>query len=686
MEAKKEGFVKKPEKELNRPDDTLVATKPKVTSKVTKRRTTATGDILLSRYMLMREIGRGGTSRVYRARDLLAVLSGDVEESDIAVKVVSLPNKANRKQNSQLSMHEALTTRHLSHPNLIKIFDYHKHDDVVFVTMELVEGESLGELAHKYPKKIIPYQRITKILGKVVVGIRYAHKNGVIHSDIKPNNILLTIDGTVKVIDFATARPVATSNSKRNPTSALYGYTEAYASPRLKRDESPCVGDDIYSLACVIYELLAGTKVNSNGKSTDTTHIGRAAGANVISSDNKSENQLKIKKPKQINFLQWALLKSAFSEKGSQRFRSINQFWSLFTAARYFYRTVPALLIISLATFTLMNTVEWHPKEADPNIIANSFDLTKELENLARLALNDKLTILESPERIASLTISDQAPVSAVKSLLMPSVVNDINAETENLLAYDTSDYSAPPFDQAFRLNQRGITIYPDSKQLDRNIKSITNDKDQYINYLVLEYDRIWQLNQYDIDTARTINTILQSLKELDYSSPSVSNLSAIENVTRAMHTAIQLENFLDYYQLHSFLEILSELPYSQLALNHFDDKYMQSARALLQYTNQDSDYPNAAAKTWSSNQLDELNQLISEANTPSDLFDVNDQYDDLLNKLNAEYTNSFVQQTTTLLIDKYSNLLETNNNIASELKFQITERLEVLTLDSTAQ
>lgn len=101
----------------------------------------AEGTILLGRYMLMRQIGQGGTSSVYRVRDMLAVLGGDESESHIAAKIVKVPPASASNHEQQMMLREALTTRHLAHPNILKVYDYHQDGDLYFVTMELIEGE-----------------------------------------------------------------------------------------------------------------------------------------------------------------------------------------------------------------------------------------------------------------------------------------------------------------------------------------------------------------------------------------------------------------------------------------------------------------------------------------------------------------------------------------------------------------
>lgn len=219
------------------------------------------GTLLKERFILEEEIGRGGMGTVFKARDLRKEEAQD-REPFVAVKVL---NEDFRKhpESFKALQREAKKSQALAHPNVASVFDFDRDGSMVFLVMELLEGSSLHSLIESRPGRGLPRSEVLRIVHSAGAALAHAHKKGVIHSDFKPANVIRTFDGTVKVLDFGIARAFlpktdGTLSTTRFDVSSLRALTPAYASPEMLLGQPADPRDDVFALACVTYELLAG--------------------------------------------------------------------------------------------------------------------------------------------------------------------------------------------------------------------------------------------------------------------------------------------------------------------------------------------------------------------------------------------------------------------------------------------
>ncbi len=197
----------------------------------------------LGKYLIQRELGRGAGGVVYRARD--PIINRLVALKTITTGLAEYPDLLQR------FYQEAQSAGGLQHPNIVTIYDLGDADGIPFIAMELLEGESLDQLISRRAALPIPL-KLTYAL-QACRALDYAHKRGIIHRDIKPDNVMLTKDGTVKVVDFGIARVLETSKTQ---TGMLLG-TFAYMSPEQYHGEHADARSDIWSFGVLLYELLA---------------------------------------------------------------------------------------------------------------------------------------------------------------------------------------------------------------------------------------------------------------------------------------------------------------------------------------------------------------------------------------------------------------------------------------------
>ncbi|HEX5076936.1 MAG TPA: protein kinase [Gemmatimonadaceae bacterium] len=207
--------------------------------------------VLSANYELDREIGRGGMGIVYKAKDRRL-------KRPVAVKLLP-PELAFRSEIRSRFLKEAETAAQLSHPNIVPIYSVDERDGLVYFVMAFVDGENLAARLHSQGRLDATESR--RILKEVAEALAYAHERGVVHRDIKPDNILLCADddGRVMVTDFGIARAVSEGSDSRLTATGMAIGTPAYMSPEQSMGERDIDGrSDLYALGVVGYQMLAG--------------------------------------------------------------------------------------------------------------------------------------------------------------------------------------------------------------------------------------------------------------------------------------------------------------------------------------------------------------------------------------------------------------------------------------------
>ena len=203
----------------------------------------------LGKYHLLEQFGRGGYGTVYRALDT-------VLEIERAVKILH-PQLAADPVFIERFRREAKTAARLKHPNIVMVHDLDEDGGRYYLAMEFLPGSSLKDMLKDQGR--LPFERALEILGQVAAALDYAHKQGLVHRDVKPSNILFDEDGTAKLSDFGFSKALSDASSASLSASGGMIGTPAYMAPEVwKRGESVSPSTDVYSLACVFYEMVTG--------------------------------------------------------------------------------------------------------------------------------------------------------------------------------------------------------------------------------------------------------------------------------------------------------------------------------------------------------------------------------------------------------------------------------------------
>lgn len=171
----------------------------------------------------------------------------------VAVKVLA-DHLADDEDLRRRFVREAKLAGRLSHPNVVRVYDAGEEDDRPYIVMECVEGESLAETLRREGR--LEPERVRELGLQACAGLEHAHRAGLIHRDVKPANLLVTGDGTLKIADFGIAH--ATEGTRVTEVGTVLG-TAAYLSPEQANGERVTAASDIYSLGVCLYELLAGS-------------------------------------------------------------------------------------------------------------------------------------------------------------------------------------------------------------------------------------------------------------------------------------------------------------------------------------------------------------------------------------------------------------------------------------------
>ena len=201
--------------------------------------------LLSGRYELLEKIGDGGMAVVYKGKDRLL-------NRFIAIKILR-PEFTKDASFVENFKRESQAAAGLSHPNIVSVYDVGKEGNINYIVMELVEGKNLSTInAEEAP---LDYRRVIDLTNQVASALRIAHKNKIIHRDVKPHNIMVTSDGVAKLADFGIAKAVNDATLSTN--SKVIGSVH-YFSPEQARGNYVDERSDIYSLGIVMYEMLTG--------------------------------------------------------------------------------------------------------------------------------------------------------------------------------------------------------------------------------------------------------------------------------------------------------------------------------------------------------------------------------------------------------------------------------------------
>lgn len=309
----------------------------------------------IQNYQVTAHLGEGGMGTVYKATDT-------VLGREVALKMLHTP-LMNQDQFLERFRKEARILAQLLHPNIAVIYNFIEQNNSHYMVMEYVEGKNLDSLLRQ--QRILPYQLVVPVFIQALEGLHHAHKKGIFHRDIKPSNLILTPDGTVKLMDFGIAKMAG--EQRMTQVNRVVGTVE-FMAPELIQGKDPSVSSDIYAIAITMYELLTGKLPFES--TTDYNLM-----QEIMQKKPSAPDKLNAAIPRPLS----AILLKAMEKKPEHRYPDaralqqalLNSFPGL-TAINLelLNKPVPATQFISTGTDAAMATRLDSPKTGDPSIPA----------------------------------------------------------------------------------------------------------------------------------------------------------------------------------------------------------------------------------------------------------------------------------------------------------------------------
>jgi len=311
--------------------------------------------ILNNRFVLIKTLGAGGMGTVYKAQDLRKI---EAQDSNPFVAVKILNSDFKNHPDAFIALQRETSRSHtLAHPNIVTVHDFDRDGDTIYMTMELLQGEDLESLLSRHRDKGLNKKQALEIIKDIGTALDFAHKKGIIHSDLKPGNIFVTKDQGTKILDFGIARLALEAQSKDHFDAGRIGaITPAYASLEMLAHKPPDARDDVYAAAIIAYELLTGK------------HPYQKMPAAVALA-----NHLKPQKIKQLNGSQWRCLAKALEFKRQDRLAQCKDLVKVLTGKKQWK-------LLQTAGLLLIGAVAW--------VAYDQYFAAKELRQVMHETLN----------------------------------------------------------------------------------------------------------------------------------------------------------------------------------------------------------------------------------------------------------------------------------------------------------
>ncbi|MDO8860365.1 serine/threonine-protein kinase [Haliea sp. E1-2-M8] len=314
-------------------DSTQVKTNPGASPLTGRSYVPHASNVIKDRFVLESRLGKGGMGQVYKARDLRKEEAND-DNPWVAIKF--LGEEFSRHPKALISLQrEAKKSQQLAHPNVLTVYDFDRDGDRVYMTMEMLQGDDLSGLKKiKFAEGKEPDNET--LIEQMASGLAYAHENGLVHSDFKPDNVFVTTEGRVKILDFGIARIMDSAVQKDSfDAGELGAMTLRYASlEMLRRDSDPHPSDDVYALGLIAYQLYAGVHPYGGRTALDALDQG-----------------LTPQPIKGIKRHQWRAIAGAIALERADRTASAEQFHKEFSGTSRRNRILLALvLVLALAS------------------------------------------------------------------------------------------------------------------------------------------------------------------------------------------------------------------------------------------------------------------------------------------------------------------------------------------------
>lgn len=309
------------------------------------------GMVFVDRYKLLRSVGKGGMASIYLATDQRL-------ERSVAIKILNPSYSENSDFRTRFAQ-EAKAAANLIHPNLVAVYDFGEDGENVFIVMEYVPGTDLKKFLEE--KQNLDVHTSLALMVQACAGVGYAHRAGLIHCDLKPQNLLITPDFQLKVTDFGISR--ALSSIHPDEKNEIVWGSPYYLSPEQAAGNPPSPASDVYSLGIVLFEMLTGKLPFRASTSEQMVELQ----INAVPPDPSSINSAI---PQEIDIL----MQKVLAKEPSARYRTADQFGRVISHLSQNLFAAGSNLSLTIPDFTSDNQdgLEEETQKIIPRVVGNN--------------------------------------------------------------------------------------------------------------------------------------------------------------------------------------------------------------------------------------------------------------------------------------------------------------------------
>ncbi|EMQ2877967.1 serine/threonine protein kinase [Vibrio navarrensis] len=623
------------------------------------------GHVVKSRYVIEALIGHGGLCDVYRAKDKVLESSG-ASNPYVALKV--LQNEyVDQPETARMLIREAQHTQTLSHPNIIRVFDFGVDNRTYFIVMEYLDGETVEQLIQRSRPSGLPLQKAKVIFNQILDALIYAHSVDIVHADLKPANIMIESTGRVKILDFGVSKTERIkqdqySAKRKTDDHAVVGYTPNYASINILAGNKPKREDDLFAFACIAYELVSCKHPY-----------------NRTTADLALKQALSLTKPPSLPWYAWRPLKEILSLSTRQSSMSASELKRRLNQTLTPKLTVAALILL---TFSITVSMFKHYENQHATLESVAAEQAKEMSHLRDL--------LDTPfDQVLPLLNSGELPPVVRAGLLryhQNALLGDFERQIDEILNASNSEY--PDYDKVESVLKNAAIYYPDSHRLELLNLDIKSSKRSTLLSIERQINSGLERAQYVAeDGEKSLINLYDDLNSIHTGYPFVPSSLASEvfgdHLKRALNQrdAIALQTLITIG--NTFFASFEEHKQRLAASNSMKDAIEQMSAYLVARENgEELDYPQDAARVLYKNDFDGLYLRLEKASTINNLDRLVVEIDKLASELPANFNdiaelrfqtaNKYLQFSDILLKKRQANNARSAMKKANELLQQI--------------